>query len=684
LRNPDLSPQDRIPPLNRGRHLLVALLLAVSVTLLGLGAIAVFCQYMVAPIPHGPAFDAQFTVLDGFFYPDQPAKTVAYEAGCVASPFLLALGFFLARRWAGKLSDKILDRLTRTGVVLYLLLVMGCAWPIIYCPHPPFPLIPPLWLILPFDFSPPFCSLARVLLLFVAAGAALYFLASPASRRNANRALILLLTIWAVLIPSRFYLPRDIGNDYRYLYHFNSVVDSLSQSVNGHHLLVNFPHIYGGYAEMLAPLIRLFPRDIGTLVASLALPNVLGMLSLLLTARLVIRRPALLFVCGLALLGVGYLATSVDIFYCYITARFFFPPVGLLAATLYFRHPGALRYATATAIAALAPVWNLDTGLVLWASWLGTLLAMELTARNLPGIARHLLIQALSMAAAWAAFLLYLRLASGQWPDVGMLFYFQKFVVSSGYFCLRMLVPDMWGFVLGIYAIGLAVAFCACVRGRINWLTPVTLMISLLGIGIFSYFMGRSAESNLVMVAYPAVLLAGILCAEGEVLTRLRKLPAEARFFLLPSKLALFWWAFLLVAALPDLLATSGRVARNWRSAEQTPLRADVAFVTQRVRPHEDSVYFLSNHSGIYYYLSDTVRPLKIPGTIELLRAQDMDVLLDAIRARRIGKLFVDQNFYAIEMYRPDIYQAIRDAIAQNYQAAEVGPTGWLVLYTPR
>ena len=138
------------------------------------------------------------------------------------------------------------------------------------------------------------------------------------------------------------------------------------------------------------------------------------------------------------------------------------------------------------------------------------------------------------------------------------------------------------------------------------------------------------------------------------------------------------------MAALPDLLATSGRVARNWRSAEQTPLRADVAFVTQRVRPHEDSVYFLSNHSGIYYYLSDTVRPLKIPGTIELLRAQDMDVLLDAIRARRIGKLFVDQNFYAIEMYRPDIYQAIRDAIAQNYQAAEVGPTGWLVLYTPR
>jgi hypothetical protein len=684
LRRQKLPSKNRPDPLNRGRRLLFVLVLTVGLTLLGFGAIAVFCRVTIPPIPHGPGFDAQFTVFDGFFYSGQPAKTAAYEAGCLATPFLLGLGFFLGRRWAGKLSDKTTDRLTWTGVVLYLLLVMGCAWPMLYCPHPPFWMMPPSWLLLPFGFSHPFWIPARALFLLVAGGLALFFPAAPASRRNANRALVVLLAAWAVLIPARFYPPCEINDELRFVYHLNSVLDSLSQSVNGHHLLVDFPHIYGGYGEMLAPIIRLFPREIATLIAALAAPNVLGMLCLLLTARLVIRRPALLFVCGLALLGVGYLSTSEDIFYGYVTARLFFPPVGLLAATLYFRRPGAVRYAAATAVAALAPVWNLDTGLVLWASWLGTLLAMELAARNLSGVARHFLVQTLSLAAACTAFFLYLRLASGQWPDGGMLFYFQKLVLGSGYFCLGLIFPDMWGFVLSIYVIGLAVAFCACVRGRANWLTPVTLMISLLGIGIFGYFMGRSAESNLVGVAYPAVLLSGILCAEGEVLTRLRKLPAGARFLLLPSKMALFWWAFLLVAALPDLLATSGRVLRDWRSVEQTPLRANAAFVTRRVRPHEEGVYFLSNHSGIYYYLSDTVRPLRIPGMIELLRARDMDVLIDAIRARRIGKLFVEQNFYAIEMYRPDIYQEIRDAIAQNYRVSEVGPTGRLVLYTPR
>jgi hypothetical protein len=50
----------------------------------------------------------------------------------------------------------------------------------------------------------------------------------------------------------------------------------------------------------------------------------------------------------------------------------------------------------------------------------------------------------------------------------------------------------------------------------------------------------------------------------------------------------------------------------------------------------------------------------------------------------RIDPGAVEQNFYAIEMYRLDIYQEVRDAIAQNYRVSEVAPTGKLVLYTPR
>jgi len=253
-------------------------MVSVGLTLLGLAAIGWGCERLVPPIRHTAEFRARFTVLDGFLYPGQPAKTVGYQAGCVALPVLLGIGMYGARRWAKKLSELALDRLIWTGLVSYLLALAACAWPMIHCPHPPFPMVPPSWLLLPFDFSHPFCTPARILFLFAAAGILFCFLRVRASRQNANRALLILLVLWVVLIPSRFYAPSEINDELRFVYHLNSVLDALSQSVDGHHLLIDFPHIYGGYVEMLAPFIRLLPVDVGTLIVALAVPNVIGML----------------------------------------------------------------------------------------------------------------------------------------------------------------------------------------------------------------------------------------------------------------------------------------------------------------------------------------------------------------------------------------------------------------------
>jgi hypothetical protein len=660
------------------------LILTVGLTLLGIGVIAVLCQLLVAPIVHDAQFDARFTVDEGFFYAGQPAKTMAYQVGSLAAPVLIALAFWLTQRWVKGMADRTVKRITVAGIVAYLALMISCALPIVYCPHPPFWILPPSWLLLPIDFSRPFYQPERLLFLAVGAAVELYFLATKPSPRKLNGALAALLIVWALMIPSRFYVPSDINDDLHYLYHLNSVFDALSQSTNGHHLLVDYPHIYGGYVEMLGPIIALFPRGLGVPIAALAISHIVGLTSLLLIARMVIRDPAVLFVCGLTLLSTLSVAAIDDINYGYLTARMAFAPLGLCATIFYFRRPGLRRYAAATLLAALAPIWNLDTGIVLWLSWTAVLVAMAAVQRNWPGLARDAAIQVLAITAAWLGFFLYLRMASGSWPDVGLLFYFQQFVVKSGYFCLPMLFPDMWVFILTFYVGALAIVFGACARGKVSRFTPVLLILAFFGIGIFSYFMGRSAPSNLMGIAYPAILLAGIFCAEGEALMRDGKLPPVARFLLLPSRIAFFWWSFLIVAAQPDFLQKSAHALRHWNDTTVTPLRADVAFIGQQVKPHEDDVYFLSGHSGIYYYLSDTVRTLRIPGAVELLRTSDMDALLNAIRARQIHKLFVEQNFFAIEMYRPDVYQQLRDAISQNYSAETTGPNGRLVLYTPR
>jgi hypothetical protein len=667
---------------SRGAFILV---FAIGVAFLGLFFIGLWCHRAVPPIAGDPAFKREVTVAENFFYLGQPWKTAAYQGCCLALPFLLAGGFWLGRRLAGRLSVRTLERLTRLGALFYLLLVAWSAWPMIFYPSPPLPLIPPSWFLLPFDYSPAFL-LPSVLFVAISAGLLFLGLRSRDRRRTFHQFTFLLLLIWAALIPSRFYPACEIDDEPRYTYHLNSVLDALSQSVNGHHLLVDFPHIYGGYVEMLAPIIRLFPRSPEVLLTALAVPNILGTLCLLLTARLVVRRrPALLFLCGLTLLAALDLCGARDLTYGYSTARVFFPAAGLLAATLYFRRPGRLGYAATTGLAAVAGLWNLDTGLVLWASWLATLMAMEFAGRRPLGALRHLLLQTLTLAVAWAGFLLYLRASSGQWPALGMLFYFQRFVLGTGYSCVPLICPDLWVPVLGLYVMGLALAARGFFRRMITWRTPTLAMISLLGLGVSSYFMGRSAESNLMAVAYPAIILACMLGEEVEILSRRPDGGLVAgRLFILPTKLALVWWSFLFVAGLPDLLSISGNVIRHWGCAQETPFRAKAAFVRQATQPGEGGVFFLSNQSGLYYYLSDTVRPLKMPGIVELMRASDMDVLLDAIRRHQIEKLFVEQNFYSIAMYRPDVYEQVRATVQHNYRQAASAPDGKLILYVPR
>jgi hypothetical protein len=649
---------------------------------LGLALIAAICWCSVPPLTLGQSFDAQFTIPEGFFYAGQPAKTLAYQAGSIAAPFLLAASFFTARRWVKKLSPTAIHRLNWIGLVLYLLLALWCVMPMFYCPNPPFWITPPSWLLLPIDISPPFWVPARFFVLFVALGLGWFFVSVPQTRRNANRVTAVLLALWLWLIPSRFCAPGEINDLLFYTYHLNTLLDAMAQSANGHHWLVDFPHIYGGYGELLAPLLQLCPRSIGILITALSLPVIAGMLCLLLTARYLIPRPALLYLTGLALFAAIYATAVEDRYYGYSTARLFFPATGLLMATLYFRRPSAWKYSGMTAIAAVAPIWNLETGLVLWGSWLLTLLAAETAARRFGTAARHLVVQVLALAAAWAALFIGLRAASGQWPNASLLLYFPSLVAMKGYFCLRLIVPDVWILVLLTYLAGLSLALLGHLRGRPAPATSMTLMLSLLGIGIFSYFMGRSAPSNLVLVAYPAILLTGRFCAEVEALQRRRVLLPQLRYLHLPLKFALFWWAFIFVIALPALLSADRSVVTLWRA--QTPLAADAGFIQEKVRPQEERVYFLSNQSGIFYYLTQTTRPLKIPGMDELLYGADMNVLIDSIRARRFQKLFVDRNFYAIEMYRRDIYQDIRDAVSQNYRAVAASPSGHVVLYAPR
>jgi len=666
-------PQDERRPLER-------LALVVWTTALcgcGFAVLAAICWYAVPPIPHDDAFIARFAVLDGFLYPCQPAKTTAFQACIVAAPFLIFGAIWIVRRVLAGLSGTGVWRAVQAGLALHFLFFAACVRPLFYYPNPPLWLLP-RWLLCPLPFPPPVPAwewIACVLIALVFCFAVMAGL----PRRGVVGVIVALAILCA---PVEFYAPSQVSDDTAFTYHLNAMLDAVSQSVNGHHLLVNFPHIYGGYGEMLAPIIRLFPRAMAVLLIALAVPTLLGIAFWLLAAFRLIREPITLAICATGLLGVTYLS-ALPPNYCYGTPRTLFPSLGLLLAISYLRRPTAGLFWIMSIVAAIAPVWNLDTGLVLWFAWTLTLVAGAAADRAWIRAMKHLAAQVGLLIAAWATFFLYLRLASHESPNLGLLFYFQSMVVKSGYFCVAMIVPNAWTFVVLLWIAGLVVAMLAHLRRRLPWKGRVVLFLSLLGVGMFSYYMGRSAESNLICVSPPAILLVGMLASEARVRVRHDILPPVTRWFFLPWLAMIFWWAFLFFVQLPTILQREVQLAGAVIHPAPSFVQANADFAAQQVRPGESGVLFISGHSGFYYYLTGTARALRVPGNVELLQMRDMRALINAVQARQIPKLFVERNFWTMDMYRPDVYRELTDAIAQQYHAVASSPNAKLILYEP-
>jgi hypothetical protein len=632
---------------------------------------------------HDDAFYAQFCLLKAAFYPPQPVKNSAYIFVCLAVPFLLSGSYFLSRILVEKIPRDRLTLSLRYANIANGLFFVWCLWPMVYCPVPAMQSELPDWLAYTWFFEGrPVFTFPRVVLFGMALALGWYFRAAAPSSKNRKLAFLIVGVTWLLIVVTRFYVPAEINDEWRFTHHFNPLVFGLSQVGNGRHYL-DFPHRYGGYIEFLAPIVSFFPRRLGTILVLFGLLNVGAMAALLLSLRLLIRSPLQLLLAGWALLGILAVDAG-DNYYQNAVVRELFPALGLLAAVAYLRRPGFYLYGLVTVLSVLAPLWNQESGMILWVSWTATLIVREISAGSFRKIGLHLAIQALALVGAVAKFAFYLRMVSGHWPDPNLLFVSNYLFIGLGYFCLRMLVPDAWMLVAAIYAMGLAAVIHLYWRRAFSWRTHALFMICLMSIGFFSYFTARSAESNLVDVAWLVPVLVGLVLSETGELIASKQLSGYSWMLLWPVIAIQVWWALLFVLALPTLTAESVAKLSDLKvDLSGTPFGKNVAFVQSQAEPSE-RLFILSDQAGFYYYLSDTISELPLGSTDEFIWNKDIDGLVAAIDSRQIPKLFVDKNFFETRIYNDDVYDRLSNAIAQSYRLEAVSPSERVMLYVPR
>jgi hypothetical protein len=469
-----------------------------------------------------------------------------------------------------------------------------------------------------------------------------------------------------------------------YVEHLNAVLHAVVQVNNGKELLVDLTHQYGMYPHFMEPLFKL----VG--LSMLSFTTVMGMLTgfaLLLVYRFMKEICEHKLVAGLgfcALIYYGYFFTRInynfDQYFQYHPIRFLFPAASIFLSYRYFKSESSIRYYSMFLLCSIAVYWNLDTGLVVYGSWVLALFYKELSGRNYKNLLKHS-VTAISVFMLFsAAFNLYLYLRYGSVPDYASFLDYQQIFYTYGYAMLPMQLFGPWNLVIGVYVTGLLCAIAGFVAGgRLASIKDVMIFyLSILGVGLFAYYQGRSHDLNLAMVSYPSIIMSAIFADSLYTAFNTAGRRFERCAFYVLMAFFLFCTISLMKNA-PDIFAdTRGRL-RLAINGDIAPTNTRAEFVRQQTR-RGGEMLILSSLSGIYYMVSGTSCPIKIPGPTELFLKDDYSKIYEYINSNRCSYLIYDSNFIHSNPHK----RKIVDAINERYVIAAASPDGSIFLLKKR
>lgn len=450
----------------------------------------------------------------------------------------------------------------------------------------------------------------------------------------------------------------DRDNYFGWYGHFNSVYYPVAQVVNGKTLLVDFANQYGLYPHFIAPIFKyigLSAFKFSVLMCSLV---VLSYAFLLLFLKNTLNNIALLFLgfIGLVYLRIFFLIffSGGDSYFQYTPIRFIFPCLFLLLASYYFKSFSRPLYFAIFGISSFSLLWNLDTGIVVLVTWLAVLCFNELFDFQIRAFIKNCLSHILFGVAIFSLTLLsytsLIYLSSGQFPDYSQFIKYQKLFYQSGFWMLPMPLFNAWNFLALIYGIGLIKAACSIHKNQKSYRSTIIFLLSILGIGLFSYYQGRSHDFLLTAINYPAFILLLVFADEWIEEIRLyghrNSLPQI--FYL--SLTLIFLLILCFDIARPKQiyqLTTSRLLGTISNPLPNTQLTANIIFLKENTSIGEDILILTEPGywDGLYYAETGTTNAVNMPGFSELILQEDYEKIIHFLKSNTTHKVFIDDDF---------------------------------------
>ena len=215
------------------------------------------------------------------------------------------------------------------------------------------------------------------------------------------------------------------------------------------------------------------------------------------------------------------------------------------------------------------------------------------------------------------------------------------------------LSPHPWWLVVLVYLFALTFGLKAMWDGSRGPFARLSLFLSILGLGLFTYYQGRSHDFNLANAAWPAILIGFLFADRLFRAIRARLIPQQLRWVAIPgiylgtvAALALHG-AF---AALWKFGIPQWRMAlaspRPWPACLENgkfcdPITGNLEFIRSQVGQDRDCV-ILAKFQAVYFAETGLRSAIDGPGTTEFFFQSDVAALQKALAEKRVRHVFVD------------------------------------------
>ncbi len=471
-----------------------------------------------------------------------------------------------------------------------------------------------------------------------------------------------------------------------YTRHLNAVLYSVTQVYAGQPLLVDsFYNNYGLYPYFLNPIFQVVGLSVLNFTVLMGILIGLSFLFLLIVMQRTIKNKAIVFLGFTTIVFWKYLLFAIseeDYLFQQQPLRTFFPSLILLLAVCYVENKNKILYYCLFAICSLASLWNPESGINAYGAWLMLLCYLELPHLKLNikvmirNMVRHLLAALSISALVFLAINCIVRTTYGCFPSWRMLFSLHSACLDLGNLMLPMPLFHPWNIIVLVYLIGLLFSIRACVHRHFTPRSAIVFLISILGIGTFPYYVGRSHDFNLVAVSTYFFVLISIFA--DELLELIKKYGMRSCHNVLlfaPLMYILSFSCIGLFHNIPQLYNLFMERNKLFGERSLSPTERNIQFIKKYVTRGE-RVIILSENQGVYFAATNTSSAFQ-PGLVELFFRKDHERLVKVLKNSCGLKVFIDSHIFTADI-NPRVK---RDAVAILMETYELIDTNSSISY---